>query len=63
MSFWSEAGFRTPKELNRLLARRMREQTAGDPWALDMARQDGWDFLLVKLRQGVQALISCAFIC
>ena len=45
ISFWSEAGFGTPKELNRLLARSMREQTAGDPWALDMARQDGKDFL------------------
>ena len=43
--FWAEAGFGTPKDLNRLLARSMREQTAGDPWAVDLARQDGKDFL------------------
>ena len=45
LRFWAEAGFGTPKDLNRLLARSMREQTAGDPWALDLARQDGKDFL------------------
>ena len=43
--FWSEAGFLTSQDRNRLLARRLREVTLGDPWALDMAKADGKDFL------------------
>ena len=34
-----------PQYRNRLLARRMKEAVKDDPWALDMAKQDGKDYM------------------
>eukprot|EP00955_Chlamydomonas_euryale_P059947 357554-Chlamydomonas_euryale.AAC.2 len=40
--FWGPV---SPADRNRILAQRMKELTEGDPWALDMAKQDGKDYV------------------
>jgi hypothetical protein len=40
--FWGPV---SPADRNRLLAQSMKVLTEGDPWALDMAKQDGKEYV------------------
>jgi hypothetical protein len=49
---WAQALPVPPSERNKLLAKRMRALTAGDPWAYDIAKQDAKEFMWVGVALG-----------
>ncbi|KAG1661782.1 hypothetical protein FOA52_003703 [Chlamydomonas sp. UWO 241] len=60
--FWGPV---SPADRNRLLAQSMKELTEGDPWALDMAKQDGKEYVTgaisaVELRDRFVSIFSPA---
>jgi hypothetical protein len=54
---WAQAIPLPSSERNKVLAKRMKSLTAGDPWAYDMAKQDAKDFMWACLPAGLPACL------